>query len=97
MKSIINFIYLPCDFTAKRKPLPLEVVYNISKKINSKAMPLKAFWLGNHHLLCRWSFTAKRKQPSLEVVYNISKRINSKAMPLKAFWLFTQNYNIQHL
>jgi len=30
---------------AKRKPPPLEVVYNISKKINSKAMPLKAFWL----------------------------------------------------
>ena len=43
--------------TAKSKPPPLAVVYNISKKINSKAMPLKAFWLGNHHLLCRWSFT----------------------------------------
>jgi len=45
MKSIINFIYLPCDFTAKRKPPSLEVAYNIYKKINSKAMPLKAFWL----------------------------------------------------
>jgi len=48
---------LPSDFTAKRKPPPLEVVYNISKKINSMAMPLKAFWLGKNHLLCRWSFT----------------------------------------
>ncbi len=44
-------------FIAKRKPPPLEVVYNIYKKINSKAMPLKAFWLGKSHLLCRWSFT----------------------------------------
>ncbi len=35
----------------------MDVVYNISKKINSKAMPLKSFWPGNHHLLCRWSFT----------------------------------------
>jgi len=43
--------------TAKRNPPPWEVVYNISKKINSKAMPLKAFWLGKSHLLCRWSFT----------------------------------------
>ncbi len=43
--------------TAKRKSPPLEVVYNISKKINLKAMPLKAFWLGKSHLLCRWSFT----------------------------------------
>jgi len=34
------------EVTAKRKPPPLEVVYNILKKINSKAMPLKAFWLG---------------------------------------------------
>ncbi len=50
----ISILFL---FTAKRKPLPLEVVYNILKKINSKAMPLKAFWLGNHHLLCRLSFT----------------------------------------
>jgi len=49
-------------FTAKSKPPPLEVVYNISKKINSKAMPLKAFWLGNHHLLCRWSFTEFMEQ-----------------------------------
>jgi len=46
----------------------LEAVYNISKKINSKAMPLKAFWLGKRHLLCRWSFTAKRKPPALQVV-----------------------------
>jgi len=38
-------------FTAKKKPPPLEEVYNISKKINSKAMPLKDFWLRNHHLL----------------------------------------------
>ncbi|MBA7535479.1 hypothetical protein ES705_27735 [subsurface metagenome] len=53
--------------TRGRTP-PLEVVYNISKKINSKAMPLKAFWLGKSHLLCRWSFTAKRKPPALEVV-----------------------------
>jgi len=49
-------------FTAKRKPTPLEVVYNISKKSNSKGMPLKAFWLGKSHLLCRWSFTKRRKQ-----------------------------------
>jgi len=64
----------------------LEEVYNISKKTNSKAMPLKAFWLGKSHLLCRWSFTAKRKPSPLEEVYNISKKINLKAMPLKAFW-----------
>jgi len=39
-----------------------QVAYNIPKKINSKAMPLKAFWLGNHHLLCRWSFTILRPE-----------------------------------
>jgi len=55
-------------FTAKRKPPHLEVVYNIYKKINSKAMPLKAFWLENHHLLCRGSFTAKERY--LDVSFN---------------------------
>ncbi len=34
------------ELTAKSKPPPLKVVYNISKKINSKAMPLKTFGLG---------------------------------------------------
>jgi len=36
----------------------LGVVYNIPKKINSNAIPLKAFCLGKSHLLCRWSFTS---------------------------------------
>ena len=59
------------NFTAKRKPPPLEVVYNISKKINSKAMPLKAFWLGNHHLPCRWSFTGNRTKWYVELRWNL--------------------------
>jgi len=56
----IHFNFNILYFTAKRKQPPLEVGYNIPKKINSKAMPLKAFWLRNHHLLCRWSFTVKK-------------------------------------
>jgi len=40
-------------------------------------MPLKAFWLGNHHLLCRWAFTSKEQSEEIFMATKNDSRLNS--------------------
>ncbi len=68
----------------------MEVVYNISKKINSKAMPLKAFWLGNHHpLQVVFSHVVSGYSWALGIITNLSIAI--MGLQLKASFLVRLN------